>query len=497
MTRMARDRAAWDSDGSEPLPPGYRVGGWIVGEPIGAGGWATVYAGRPAGAERDDGTAVALKVMPTAGLAPRQARRVAEAARREAELGRARHPGLVGLLDTLVLHAPDRPSLDGALVLVMERARCSLRELLGAGLEEAEGARIVTGICEGLAQLHRSGWVHGDLKPENVLIGRDGEVWLSDFGFAVELTGTHGYAAPMGTLGYLPPERWSEPLGEQGVLVRPTADIWALGIVIHEVFAAGAVPFGGATPAALRAAVQEYADGGAPLRLDPAVPEFWRAVVTDCLAPRHAARAPHTAERLLERIRGRDAGRAASARPRLRTVLPTLAACAVVAGGAVLWPDPENGRSGARTAQIRVFNAEAECRDRADRDPQCSLGLAVDPLVPYTARNVVPSRVWHGDVLDAACRLAEGLPVVDEAGRRSTAWYRVRVPRAAPAATAWLPAVRTEDRPELPSCTRPAHRGPVAHEGRPGRAHTVAARQQLGMTAPLLSRASSLPQRDR
>ncbi|MFD8593128.1 serine/threonine-protein kinase [Streptomyces sp. NPDC059637] len=458
---MMRDRAAsWDSDWSEPLPRGYRVGSWIVDEPIGAGGWATVYAGRPAGAERDDGTAVALKVMPTAGLAPRQARRVAEAAHREVVLGRtARHPRLVGVLDSLVLHTPDRPSLDGAIVLVMERARCSLRELLGTRIDEAEGARIVTGICEGLAHLHRSGWVHGDLKPENVLIGRDGEVRLSDFGFAVELSGTHGYSAPMGTLGYLPPERWKERLGERGVLVRPTADIWALGIVIHEVFAAGAAPFGGATPATRKAAVQEYAEWRTALRMDPAVPEFWRALATDCLAPCHAARAPHTAERLLERIRGRDAGRVTPRRPRLRIVLPTLAACVVVAGGTALWPYAEGDWPSEGTTRIRVFNAEPECQNRADRDRQCSLGLAIDPLLPYTPENVVPTRVWHGDVLDADCRLTDGLPIVDEANFRSTAWFRVRVPRADPTDTAWLPAVRVMDHPELPRCTHPARQG--------------------------------------
>ncbi|NEE08446.1 serine/threonine protein kinase, partial [Streptomyces sp. SID7499] len=80
---------------------------------------------------------VALKVMPTAGLAPLQARRIVESARREVELGRgAGHPRLIGLLESFVLTSPDRPSLEGAIVLVMERAAGSLRELVDAGAHE-------------------------------------------------------------------------------------------------------------------------------------------------------------------------------------------------------------------------------------------------------------------------------------------------------------------------------------------------------------------------
>ncbi|MFD2121959.1 hypothetical protein ACFSNO_24220 [Streptomyces cirratus] len=83
-----------------------------------------------------------------------------DTARREVELGRrAGHPRLIRLLDSVVLSEPDHPFLDGALVLVMERARRSLRDLLHAGpVSEAEGARLITEICEGLAHLHRTGW---------------------------------------------------------------------------------------------------------------------------------------------------------------------------------------------------------------------------------------------------------------------------------------------------------------------------------------------------
>ncbi|MEV7440039.1 serine/threonine-protein kinase [Streptomyces sp. NPDC091204] len=471
-------RDTTDCERGELLPPGYRVRDWTVTDVIGAGGWSTVYAARPADghpdgsggapAGRAPGPAeVALKIMPTAGFAPRQARRIVESAHREVELGRrAGHPRLIGLLDSFVLAAPDRPALDGAIVLVMERAAGSLRELLDAGVAEADRVRLITGICEGLAHLHRSGWVHADLKPENVLLGADRSVRLSDFGLATEMTGTHGYAPPMGTLDYLPPERWRAPLGELGVQVRPTADIWALGIVIHEVFASGASPFAGATPTARGAAVQAYGEGRAPLRMDHAVPPFWRALAADCLAPTHAARAPHTAESLLARIAAEQGARGAAVgvgRPRgrrARAVVLATALCGIA--GATLWSDAVRedssalpGRAGATAGTVRVFNAERGCQERADRDPQCSLGLAVDPLRPYAAENVVPTRVWHGDVLAAECQLPDGQPVINEEDLQSTRWFRVRLPRGSVPPTAWLPIVRTKDRPELPVCPHP------------------------------------------
>ncbi|MCP3765480.1 MULTISPECIES: serine/threonine-protein kinase [unclassified Streptomyces] len=467
---------SWGGDRTELLPPGHRVGDWVVTGPIGSGGWAIVYAGHAAPADPDGapatgggGGTVALKVMPTAGLAPRQARAVAEAARRELELGRgAGHPRLVRVLDSVTLSTPEHPSLDGAIVLVMERARYSLRDLLDTGVSEDEGGRLIAGICEGLAHLHRNGWVHADLKPENILVGEDGAVRLSDFGLATEVTGTHGYAPPTGTPDYLPPERWKAPLGERGVEIRPSADIWALGIVIHEVFASGASPFPGATPVARAAAVQEYAAGRALLRMDPAVPGFWRELVLDCLAPTHATRAAHTAESLLERITARERGTgrtrrttgsrtARRLRRRIRTAFLTVTACAAAGAAVLAYPGREDASastdpSGEPSARIRVFNAQRGCQDRTDRHPQCSLGLAIDPERAYTAENVVPTRVWHGDVLRADCQVPHGVPITDEEDLRSALWFRVRLPHTE--TPAWLPAVRTKDRPPLPRCPR-------------------------------------------
>ncbi|PJE96734.1 serine/threonine protein kinase [Streptomyces carminius] len=464
----------------EVVPRGYRVGDWEVADLIGAGGWGTVYEGRSVGGADGAGgpVEVALKFLPTSGLAPRQARGMVETARRETELGRrARHPRLIRLLDSVTLSEPASPALDGAVVLVMERAEHSLRDRLGdppasgrPPLSAREGARLLTEVCEGLAHLHGLGWVHGDLKPDNVLVMADGSVRLSDFGLSVELDGTHAYIPPLGTPDYLPPERWRAPLGERGVQIRRSTDIWALGIMIHQVFTGGASPFPGATPAARAAAAQEYAAGRAPLRMDMRVPPLWRGLAADCLTADHADRAAHTAESLLARVRAGRERPAPSSPPhrRGRTALAATLA-AVVCGAGAGWAESgredrpvragtmASGRTGqaagdGRSTRVEVFNAEKRCRAPGSRDELCSLGLAIDPLEPYTAENVVTTRVWHGDALAVDCRLARGAPVVDETGARSTRWFRVRLPAGEPRSTAWLPAVRTKDRPQLPEC---------------------------------------------
>ncbi|WP_236245410.1 serine/threonine-protein kinase [Streptomyces sp. CC210A] len=365
------------------VPRGYRVAGWQVTELLGQGGWGTVYAARPvdpaggrAPADVPDGVAlggpeqppggepdeVALKFLPTAGLAPRQARDLVDSARREAELGQlVHHPRLVRMLDSVVVHDPARPELDGAVVLVMEREAASLADVLPHERTEEAAARLLAEVCEGLAQLHSMGWVHGDLKPGNVLVTRDGSARLSDFGLAVHLDGTHGYTAPVGTPDCLPPERWRAPLAERGIRVRPTADVWAFGILVHQMFTGGASPFPGATPGARAAAVQEYAEGRAALRLDPAVPPFWRELAADCLAPTHEARRAHPADALLARIRAEEARRPGPARRSRRRALAAAARAPSRCAG--LWV------AGWRTARTGPAGAAAVRPPRRPRRP--------------------------------------------------------------------------------------------------------------------------------
>ncbi|MFG1810135.1 protein kinase [Streptomyces sp. NPDC049040] len=299
-----RERTAEGAKGRRPpvdVPDGYRVGDWTVTGLIGSGSWGSVYT-----ADGADGTPAAVKFLGTSLLSPGQQAAMADLVGREVRFSlAAHHPHLIRTVEALTVRDSAHPGLDGCTALVMDRAERSVQDVLdtvAAGRPPARAERILRGAAAGLAHLHRQGWVHGDLKPANILLGPRGEVWLADFGLTAELDGTHAYVPPMGTLDHLPPEWWSARTGSQGTAVRPTADIWAYGVLAHEVLCGGLHPFPGATARARALAAQSYARGAAPLRLDSSLPDDWRRLITDCLAPDHAARAGLTADLLAERV---------------------------------------------------------------------------------------------------------------------------------------------------------------------------------------------------
>ncbi|MFJ6760802.1 serine/threonine-protein kinase [Streptomyces sp. NPDC091273] len=451
--------------GDVPVPAGYRVGEWEIGGFLAAGSWGSVYLARLAGPE-DGGEPVeaAVKFMSTAGLAPRQARELAETARREVEFSHATdHPYLIRLLDTAVVSDPGLPALDGAVALVMERASRSLLDVLSgsSGADANAAGQAVLGglllqVAEALTYLHEAGWVHGDLKPGNILLMADGTARLADFGLVSQMEGTHGYAPPLGSPDYLPPERRTEQLGERGVITRPATDIWAFGVTTHQMLTGGTFPFPGSTPASRAAAVHEYAAGRSRLRLASDLAPAWQEIVTACLAADPETRAATTMRALLPRIRA--AGEATAPvrlRPRRRMAVAAVAAATVsaaVLGPAVFgWPwqgDP--GRPAG--VEIHVFNIDGKCKEQTERLRACSLGLARDPHRKYDADNVVSQRVWHGDVLRTDCVVNDGDRVEDELGIGTPRWYRIRFD-STPDGRAWLPAVRTRDDPKVPVCT--------------------------------------------
>jgi hypothetical protein len=320
------------------LPEGFRVEGWELGPVIGSGGWGTVYEARRA----DDGTPAAVKVLPTGALDPGQRAALGELVAREVRFSaEADHPHLVRTHAVCTVEAPGLPALDGAIALVMDRAEASLKDVLDAaetGGPIADADRVLRGVAAGLAHMHDAGWVHGDLKPANVLLGPGGQVWLADFGLATELDGTHAHLPPLGTLDHLPPEWWSQRTGTQGAVVRPTADIWAFGVLAHQVLTGGLHPFPGATARARSLAAQTYARGTASLRLDAGLDEDMRRLIADCLAPDHAARLPHTAAGVAARVEAITGG----PHRRRRRLVPAAAAglvvltAAAVAGAALL-----------------------------------------------------------------------------------------------------------------------------------------------------------------
>src|SRR6185369_13145392 len=85
-------------------------------------------------------------------------------------------------------------------------------------------------ICAGLAAAHDNGVLHRDLKPANVMIDGRGKARITDFGVAVVAAELKGDEAVAGTPGYMAPEQLS------GKEVTPRSDIYALGVVLYELF---------------------------------------------------------------------------------------------------------------------------------------------------------------------------------------------------------------------------------------------------------------------
>ncbi|WP_254075840.1 protein kinase [Streptomyces sp. P3] len=325
-----------------PVPKGYRVGRWEVCEPLASGAFATVYAARntrPGAGDAAMPPHAALKFLPTGTSTPRQLHHLRELAAREVELlRRLRAPRLIGMHETLTVEDPDHPELDGATVLVLERAEGSLDSLLDQDPVPVSGPALLAQVCAGLVQLHHAGWVHGDLKPGNVLLMKDGSVRLADFNTSAELEGTHAHSLAFATQDYTPPELlWSE-VGERGTCIRPTADVWAYGVLAHVVLT-GAYPLPGASAEARSDAGVRYARGAEELRLSPRLPADWRQIVTDCLSRTHRDRVAHDTATLLRRVEAAAgvtrSGRLPRLRPRRRR-RPVLVAAVTAVAAALL-----------------------------------------------------------------------------------------------------------------------------------------------------------------
>jgi hypothetical protein len=357
-------RDGWPVD----VPFGYRIGRWTVGAAIATGSWASVYEGAH-GAER-----VALKFLATGTVTARQLHHVRDMAERELRFHRhADHRHIIRCHEVLTVDDPRRPTVDGSVVLVLERALRSVADVLAenAGQPTPTAAKIVEDACAGLASMHERGWVHGDVKPSNLLIMRDGTVRLADFGLTAEIEGTHAYLLPYASASYVPPERWTERLVEWGTPVRPTADIWALGVTAYQLFT-GHFPFPGSDQRAHALAACEYATGRVPLMFPSHVPPGWQDLIRCCLAPTHDARAQWGANTLLAMITAlrRRHHLTHHPRPRLRRTALRVCGSAAVAAAVLAMGAP---------AAWRCHTAPAHRQPAAAFDTELSPSTDADP----------------------------------------------------------------------------------------------------------------------
>jgi eukaryotic-like serine/threonine-protein kinase len=151
----------------------------------------------------------------------------------------------------------------------------SLREAQ-PGLEPAEAARLVEDLARAVHAAHRTGVVHGDVKPENVLLTPETRrVMLADFGIATSLAASSATAStPVGTVAYMAPEQWRDRLAPS-----PASDVYTLGGTLYFLLS-GVAPHAG----------REVGADAPPAPLPPAVPPRLREIVVRALSPLPEAR---------------------------------------------------------------------------------------------------------------------------------------------------------------------------------------------------------------
>jgi serine/threonine-protein kinase len=222
-----------DTTLQDPLVGQVLDGRYRVDARIAVGGMATVYRAVDTRLDR----VLALKVMhPTLAA---DASFVERFIREAKSVARLAHPNVVQVFDQ---------GTDGSYVyLAMEYvAGCTLRDVLRerGALQPRAALDILEPVLAALGAAHRAGFVHRDMKPENVLIGDDGRVKVADFGLVRSVdTVTNTTGAVLGTVSYLAPEQ----IEQQGA-ADARVDVYACGVMLYEMLT-GDKPHEGDNPA--------------------------------------------------------------------------------------------------------------------------------------------------------------------------------------------------------------------------------------------------------
>lgn len=210
---------------SAHVPPGevpQRAGAWALGHEIGRGGTSVVYAARHRDARRGAVTggaprgAAAVKVARD-GLPDEAAARFADEARMLATFD---HDGIVRMLGSGQLP-------DGRPYIAMTRAWGEPVTRHTRRLPVSRRLAVFRSVCHAVAEVHRCGIVHCDLKPGNVFVALGGRVTLLDFGIA------RAPGAAAGALLLTPDFAAPEQL--LGETLSLATDVYALGLLLHDV----------------------------------------------------------------------------------------------------------------------------------------------------------------------------------------------------------------------------------------------------------------------
>jgi serine/threonine protein kinase/tetratricopeptide (TPR) repeat protein len=144
-------------------------------------------------------------------------------------------------------------------------------------LSSGKAISIAKQVCEGLSEAHRIGVVHRDLKPSNIMINKDGNAKIMDFGIARSLTGKSvtGVGVMIGTPEYMSPEQVESKEIDQ------RSDIYSLGVILYEMVT-GRVPFEGDTPYSIGVKHKSEAPRN-PNEINPQISDDLNRMILKCL----------------------------------------------------------------------------------------------------------------------------------------------------------------------------------------------------------------------
>jgi eukaryotic-like serine/threonine-protein kinase len=264
-------RAAAPGAAGDPLVGRLLDGRYRIGSRVARGGMASVYEATDTRLDRT----VAVKVMhPGLGDDQEFAERFVREARAAARLN---HPHVVGVYD----QGDDTSDGQDTVFLVMEYVPGhTLRDVIRkeAPMPPARAIALLEPVVSALAAAHRSGLIHRDVKPENVLIADEahgGRVKVADFGLAKAVSADTQHTATggvlIGTVSYLAPELVVDGRADA------RADVYAAGVVLFELLT-GRKPHEGESP--IQVAYRHvHHDVPAPSSLRPDVPDYVDALV--------------------------------------------------------------------------------------------------------------------------------------------------------------------------------------------------------------------------
>jgi hypothetical protein len=257
-------KAAADQGLAEPALRAVRERYDLLAE-VGRGGMGIVYKAR----DRETDEIVALKV-----LKPEVAARPEVIERFKAELRLARK-----ITHKNVCRTYELLRFDDTVVIAMEYVEGeSLRAILSryGSVPFRRGLVWAEQICAALAEAHAQGIIHRDLKPENILIDRQGQAKVMDFGIARSLeTDATMTGTLVGTPAYMSPEQ------AEGKPPDPRSDIYALGLVLYEMFV-GQHAFTAETPVGF-ILMQIKESPPPPRSVEPYLPSFLDRAIEKCL----------------------------------------------------------------------------------------------------------------------------------------------------------------------------------------------------------------------